>query len=82
MGGRAAEAAVVDLERGGQAEQGLDGEEDSLPARRDRCPAFELAKLLARLADCQVQVVSKLSHATRLLPALPSSGETVSILTA
>ena len=49
--GRATEATVVDLERDGQAEQGLDGEEDGLPAGEDGASAFELVELLACLAD-------------------------------
>jgi hypothetical protein len=40
---------VADLERDGQAEQGLDGEEVGLPAGGHGTPEFELAELLARL---------------------------------
>ena len=77
--GRATEAAVVDLERDGQAEQGLDGEEDGLPAGGDGASEFELAELLACLADRQVQVVSKFGHMRRLLPARSSHEEIASV---
>jgi hypothetical protein len=69
---RAAETAVVDQERDGQAEQGLDGEEDGLSAGGDGAPELELAELAACLADRQVQIVSKFGHTRRLLPACPS----------
>ena len=65
--GRATEAAVVDAESYSQAEQGLDGEEYGLPAGGNGTTAFELAELLARLADSQIQVISKLGHIARLL---------------
>jgi hypothetical protein len=67
MRGRAAEATVVDQERHSQAEQGLDGEEYGLPAGGDGVPEFELAELLACLADRQIQIVSKIGHTARLL---------------
>ena len=60
-------------ERDGQAEQSLDGEEDGLPTGGDGAPEFELAELLARLANRQIQIVSKLSHMRRLLPAYSSN---------
>ncbi len=70
MRGRAAEAAVIDQERHGQTEQGLDREEYSLPAGGDGAPEFELAELAACLADRQIQIASKFSHTVRLLPSV------------
>jgi hypothetical protein len=60
---------VVDQERNGQAEQGLDGEEDGLPAGGDGTSECEFAELLACLTDRQIQIVSKFGHMRRLLSA-------------
>src|SRR6266568_6895841 len=65
--GRAAEAAVADQERDGQAEQRLDGEEYGLPAGGDGAPEFELAELAACLTYRQIQIVNEFGHMRRLL---------------
>ena len=49
-----AEVPVVDQERSGQAEEGLDGEECDLPSGRNWPSSHEFAELLPRFTDRQV----------------------------
>jgi len=69
--GGAAEAPVIDRERGGQAQRRLGQQERDLPAALDRAPGQERPELPARLASRQLQVIREVSHAARLLPAGP-----------
>ena len=61
--------AMVNHERGGQAEQRFDRQERDLPARRDRTARQQRPDLLARLAVRQLQITGEVSHPVRLLPA-------------
>jgi hypothetical protein len=76
VGGGAAEVPVIHKERRRQAQQRLDREECDLPTCGDWRPPSELAELLSRLTDGQVQEIGKLSHIARLLQA--GSGKKIS----
>ena len=68
MRGRAAEAAMIDQEGSGQAQERFYRQERDLPAAVNGTARPERPELLARLADRHVQVISEVSHAARLLP--------------
>jgi hypothetical protein len=58
---------VIHQEGSRQAQQRLDRQERDLAPRRDWRAPSELAELLPRLIDGQVQEIGKLSHTARLL---------------
>ena len=66
-----AEVAVIDQERRRQAQQRFDRQERHLPAAVRRAARGHCPELLPCLADRQIKVISQLSHAWRLQPALP-----------
>ena len=67
MCGAPAEMPVIHQERSRKAQQRLDGQERHLPAALNRAPHQKRPELITGLADRQVQVISKVSHAVRVL---------------
>ena len=68
MCGTAAVMPMIHQKRSCKAEQRLDGQERHLPDTLDRTARQKRAELITGLADCQVQVISQVSHAVRVLP--------------